>query len=71
MKDENQKQLAYELADELEDQKGLPFYITLIQKYPEFLLRQILSEVKAVPDEKIRKSRAALFNYLVQKHAKK
>lgn len=60
--------LAIDLATALDDYQGLSFYISLAKKYPERLLRRILEQVKEVPKEKIRKSRGALFNYLVQKN---
>lgn len=58
--------LAWDLAVALKDKKGLPFYISCTKRYPEPLLRRVLAEVMTVPDEKIKKSRGALFNYLVQ-----
>jgi hypothetical protein len=60
-----------DLAEALEDRKNLPFYLWLSRKYPESLLRQILGEVKEIPLEKIHKSRAALFNYLLTKYARR
>lgn len=63
--------LALDLAEALHDSKGLPFYLSLTKKYPESLLRQILGEVKEVLPEKIKKSRGALFNYLIQRYAQK
>ncbi|MCL4873542.1 hypothetical protein KJ039_05630 [bacterium] len=63
--------LAMDLAEALNDTKNLPLYLSYCNKYPEQLLRRGLSEVKELPREKIRKSRGALFNYLVQKYANK
>ena len=62
--------LALDLARALNDEKGLPFYLSFSKKYPESFLRGILSQVKEIPESKIKKSRAALFNYLVQKEAR-
>jgi len=61
--------LALDLAIALHDIKGLPFYLSLTKKYPESLLRNTLSEVKELPIERIKKSRGALFNHLIQKYA--
>lgn len=61
--------LALELADALNDRKSLALYIAYSRRYPEKLLRKALTEAKDVPSAKIKKSRAALFNHLVQKHA--
>ncbi len=58
--------LALDLAKALNDFKGLPLYISFAKKYPESFLRETLSGVLETPRNKIRKSRAALFNYLVR-----
>ena len=63
--------LALDLASALSDTKGLRLYLCYAKKYPESLLRKVLGEVKEIPEERIRKSRAALFNHLVRKHAEK
>jgi biotin operon repressor len=63
--------LALDLARALKDQKGLPLYLSYSKRYPESLLRRVLGEVKEVPEEKIKKSRGALFNHLIQKYAQK
>jgi biotin operon repressor len=60
--------LAVDLAKALDDYKGLLLYISFAKKYPESLLRKILGQVKEIPQEKIKKSRGALFNYLVQRN---
>ena len=74
LKDSNQSKLmevAMDIAAALEDQENLALYISYCQRYPLSLLRTVLGEVKEIPPEKIKKSRGALFNYLVQKYAKK
>jgi biotin operon repressor len=63
--------LALDLAKDLSDPKGVPLYLSYAQKYPEPLLRKFLAEVKEIPLPKIRKGRAALFNYLIKKYARK
>lgn len=62
--------LAFDLVEALKDQKGLPLYLSLSKRYPESFLRKVLGEVREIPDEKIKKSRGALFNYLIQKYVK-
>jgi len=64
-----QELLALDLAEALDDRKSLPVYLSYARKYPEHLLRRILGNVKEIPISKIRKSRAALFNFLIKKHA--
>lgn len=62
--------LALDLAEGLNDIKALPLYLSYAKKYPEFLLRKVLGEVRDIPSEKIKKSRGALFNHLITKYAK-
>ena len=64
-------QVAMDMATALNDRQNLPLYHSYSRKYPESLLRKVLSEVKQVPTEKIKKSRGALFNYLVQRYVQK
>jgi hypothetical protein len=64
------RKLATEIAYELNDIKALPLYLSFAQKYPETFLKEILNMVLEIPKDKIRKTRGALFNYLVHKHGK-
>jgi len=61
--------LAQDLARELNDYGNLPLYLYYCRKYPESLIRRVLGEVKEARPERIKKSKAALFNYLVKKYA--
>lgn len=63
-----EKKFAQEIALSLNDPESLPLYKLYVQKYPESLLREILDEVLQVPIERIKKSRGALFTYLLKKH---
>jgi hypothetical protein len=62
--------LAQELANGLDDAPGINLYRSYAAKYPEWLLRKVLAEVEALPQERMTKGRGALFNYLVQHYAK-
>ncbi len=62
--------LASDLAKGLNDSKSLSFYLSVVRQYSEPLLMKLLGEVREIPSEKIKKSRAALFNYLLQQYAK-
>jgi len=62
--------LAVDLADVLDDRGNLPLYLYYARRYSEQILRSVLGEVKEFPLKKIKKSRGALFNHLVQKYAK-
>jgi len=66
-----QELLALDLASALNDTGSVRLYLSYARKYPESLLRRVLGEVKEIPSEKIKKSRAALFNYLIKQYAKK
>lgn len=60
--------LAQEIASALNDMEALPCYVSFTQKYSETFLRKILLRVLSVPDHKIRRTRGALFTYLVQQN---
>jgi len=60
--------LAVDLAEALDDLDGLPFYRSCVKRYPEQLLWQTFSQVMEVPEQKIKKNRAALFNHLVHRY---
>lgn len=62
--------LALDLVESLEDPEGLPLYLSYAKKYPEWLLRQVLGEALEIPSDRIKKSRGAVFNYLVKKYTK-
>jgi len=63
-----EKQFARELASTLNDWGSLELYEAYVLNYPEAILRTILTEVMSVPEHKIKKSRAALFTFLVKKY---
>lgn len=65
------RNLAIELADALNDHEAILLYINFAEEYSEKLLREVLAKVLAIPKHKIRKTRGALFNYLMQQHAYK
>jgi len=62
--------LAQELAERLADPHGLPLYLKVARRYTESSIRHILGRVLEVPDERIRTSRGALFNWLIHRHGK-
>jgi hypothetical protein len=65
-----EESLAQELAARLGDPEGLPLYLKVAHRYTESSIRQILGRVLDVPDERIRTSRGALFNWLIHRHGK-
>ncbi len=60
--------LAFEIATTLEDMDALPLHQQFTQKYSESFLRKKLMRVLSIPERKIKRSRAALFNFLIQQH---
>ncbi len=60
--------LANEIAETLKDRNSLALFLTYTQKYTEPFLREILARVMAMDETKIRKSRGALFTFLVNQH---
>jgi DNA-binding transcriptional regulator YhcF (GntR family) len=63
--------IAYDLAESLNDSENINRYLSYTKRLPESFLRGILGDVMEIPDEKIRKSRAALFNHIINKHISK
>lgn len=64
------EQLALEVAEALDDLDGFPFYVKVVRKYPEPYIRSALSKALSVPENRIRKSRGALFNWLIRNQDK-
>ncbi len=62
--------LAKDLSNALNDHSHFSIYLSYAKQYPESFLRRVLAETKMTPEAKIRKSRAALFNYLLHHYAK-
>lgn len=63
--------LALDIAETVGDGQDPDKYIYYAKRYTESTLREVLSQVKQTPEEKIKKSRVALFVYLVNHYAKR
>jgi len=63
--------LARKIAGAFNDEQNLPLYLNYCRKYPKEVILEGFRKVKEIPQSKIRKTRGALFNYLVQKYVKK
>ena len=63
--------LAFEIASAFKDMGHLSLYLKFCQRYEHNVLLTIFGEVKETDDTKIRKSKGALFTYLVNQHAKR
>lgn len=60
--------LANEIAETLKDRDALSLFLTYTRKYQESHLRRILAKVMSMPESSIRKSRGALFTFLINQH---
>ncbi len=63
--------LANEIAETLEDRESLNAYLYYADKYKEEYLQKILDKVMSIPTKDIRKTRGALFTYLLKNHGKR
>lgn len=63
----DKESFAVELSRALDDRDGYKFYLSYARKYPEDYLRGILDFVLRIPDDRIRRSRGAIFNCLVRR----
>lgn len=63
------KHLAYMIAESFNDLGQLKLYINYCKKYPLNIIYRAFSEAKNFPEEKIKKSRAAIFFYLIKTYA--
>ena len=60
-----ERRLANEIADTLNDKNSIVLHLQYARKYKETFLRRILNQVMSVAEDKIKKSRAALYTFLI------
>ncbi len=65
----NQELLAHTISETFNDQEHLSLYLNCCKKYPLNILYRAYAEAKAVPPERVRKSRAAIFFYLIKRYS--
>ena len=70
MSKNDQEELAQEIARGLGEEQLLPIYRALVRRYPEEVVRRAYQETIAFPAENIRKTRGAIFNYLLKKYVR-
>lgn len=58
-------QLAHEIAATLNDRDSITLHLKYIRRYKEEHLRRILNKVMSIPPDKIKRSRAPLYTFLV------
>lgn len=63
-----EEKLAREIATTLNDMHALQMHLSFCKRYSEKHLREILNRVMAMPEDKIRTSRARLYTSLVLRH---
>jgi len=63
-----EEKLAREIADALGDMDSYSAHLGFVQKYSEAFLRKTLQKVLSIPEDQIRKTRGALFTYLVNQN---
>lgn len=61
--------LANEIAETLKDWDALPLFLQYTRKYQESFLRKMLTRVMSIEETKIRKTRGALFTFLINQRA--
>jgi len=57
------------LHQRLGNGEGTHYYEALVKRYDQDILKRALSEVELIPSSRIKKSKGALFTYLVKKYA--
>ena len=65
-----EEKLAREIADALNDHDSLQVHLGFVEKYSEAFLRRTLQRVLTIPENQIRKTRGALFTYLVTQNGR-
>ena len=63
--------LAMEIARSFNDETSLPKYQQLCASHDPVIVKRVFLEVQRIPLERIKRSRGALFTYLVKKYAKR
>ena len=66
-----EERLAFQVADGLGDVKNLRLYESYCKRYPTEIILTAYVRAREVSPDKIKKSRGALFNFLVQKYGGK
>lgn len=65
------ERLAFQVAEGLDDVKNLRLYKSYCRRYPTEIILTAYVRAREVSPDKIKKSRGALFNFLVQKYGGK
>ncbi len=68
--DPHEIKLAHEIADTLKDKDSITLHLQYARKYKEEFLRRILNKVMSLDESKIRRSRAALYTFLINQNSR-
>ena len=60
--------LALIIARTFSEERRLPYYLHICKTYGHDFIYRIFKEVMSVPSDKIKKSRRALFHFLLKKY---
>ncbi len=60
--------LANEIAAALDDRESIQMHLQYTARYQESFLRRILTKVMSIPEQNIRRTRGALYTFLVNQH---
>jgi hypothetical protein len=60
--------LANEIANTLNDRESIQMHLQYAARYQEPFLRRILNKVMSIPEQNIRRTRGALYTFLVNQH---
>lgn len=63
--DSHEIKLANEIAAILKDHDSIAMHLQYVRRYKEDFLRKTLTKVMSIDDSKIRRSRAALYTFLI------
>jgi len=63
-------ELAEAIAEEFDDTEHLAIYKVYCRNFPEAVIRKAHKDALSVPPDRVKRSRLALFIYLVKKYAK-
>ena len=61
--------LAHEIADTLKDRDSIMLHLQYVRRYQEAFLRKTLAKVMSIDESKIRRTRGALYTFLINQNA--
>jgi hypothetical protein len=68
-KSTKREHLAFMIADAFNDLSQIKLYVTYCKKHPLTVIHRAFAEAKSYPEARIKKSRAAIFFYLLKTYA--